>query len=107
GNIETLLATNRYLLERVPPPVVERGGSAIIQPSYVAADATIEQSVVGPFASIGPGAVVRSAVVRDAILDEGAQVEQAVVEHSVLGRRARVSGHARHINAGDDAALLL
>ncbi|HEU0113274.1 MAG TPA: sugar phosphate nucleotidyltransferase [Thermomicrobiales bacterium] len=107
GNIETLLATNRYLLEREPPPVVERAGSAIIQPSFVAADATIEQAVVGPFASIGPGAVVRSAVVRDAILDEGAQVEAAIVEHSVLGRRAQVCGHARRVNAGDDATLLL
>jgi glucose-1-phosphate thymidylyltransferase len=107
GNIETLLATNRFLLEREPPPVVERNGSAVIQPSFVAADAVVEQSVVGPYASIGPGAVVRSAVVRDAILDEEARVEEAVVEHSVLGRRAQVRGHARRVNAGDDAALLL
>ncbi len=107
GNIETLLATNRYLLEREPPPTVDRPGSVIIQPSFVAADAVVEDAIVGPHASIGSGAVVRSAVVRDAILDDGARVEQAVIEHSVLGRRARVQGHARQVNAGDDAVLRL
>jgi len=75
----------------------------IVPPSFVAADATLERAVVGPFASVGAGATIRDAVVRDAILEDGASVEGAVVEHAVVGRRAKVRGRASRLNVGDDA----
>lgn len=105
GNVETLLSTNRYLLDKAPPSVSPRADATVIAPSFVAPDAALERAVVGPYASVGAGAVVRDAVVRDAILEDGARVERAVVEHSVIGRRARVSGAAHRLNVGDDAAV--
>jgi len=103
GNAEALLSTNRYLLGHAPPEVSQRAGSVIVPPSFVAADATLERAVVGPFASVGAGATIRDAVVRDAILEDGASVEGAVVEHAVVGRRAKVRGRASRLNVGDDA----
>jgi glucose-1-phosphate thymidylyltransferase len=107
GNAEALLGTNRYLLEHQPPPTAPRDGAVIVPPSFVAEDAVLERAVVGPYASVHAGAVVRDAVVRDAILDEQATVESAVVEHAILGRRAGLRGTAARANVGDDATVEL
>jgi len=107
GNAEALLATNRYLLEHRPPPPTARDGAVVVPPSFVADDAILERAVVGPFASIGAGAVVRDAVVRDAILEDGAAVETGVVEHAILGRKARVAGRPARLNVGDNATVEL
>ena len=105
GNAETLLSTNRFLLQRQAPPAPVRHDSVIIAPSHVADDACIEQSVIGPFASIGPGATVRGSIVRDSIVEEGASISHALLDHSIVGRRARISGLARGLNVGDDAVV--
>jgi len=105
GNAETLLATNRYLLQRQNTDVGTRNGSAIVSPSFVADDAVIEHSVVGPFASIGPGVAVRDSIVRDSIVEEHAQISEALLDGSIVGRRAKISGLARGLNVGDDSVI--
>jgi glucose-1-phosphate thymidylyltransferase len=107
GNAEALLSTNRYLLDREAPAVPAVANSIVIPPSYVAANATVERAVIGPYASIGDGAVVRDAVVRDAILEDGATVETAVVEHAIVGRKAQVRGRAARLNVGDTGVVEL
>jgi glucose-1-phosphate thymidylyltransferase len=105
GNAETLLSTNRYLLSRQITEVATRNGSSIVAPSFIAADAVLESSVVGPFASIGPGVTVRHSLVRDSIIEERALISDALLDRSIVGRRARVSGLARGLNIGDDAVV--
>lgn len=106
GNIEVLLSTNRYLLDQAAPSLT-REEAMIVQPSLIADDAVIEGSVVGPYASIGSGAVIRDSIVRNSIVDEGATVERAVIEDSVVGRSAVVEGRASVIHIGDNAVSRL
>jgi len=101
GNAEALLATNQFLLERQGCGTELRGDSLILGPSIVASDALIERSIVGPFASVGPGAVIRDSVVRDAIIEDGATVEISLLEHSIIGRGATVRGKTSKLNVGD------
>jgi glucose-1-phosphate thymidylyltransferase len=105
GNAETLLGTNRYLLQRQNSNVTARSGSVIVAPSFVADDAVIENSVVGPFASISRGVMVRESIVRDSIIEERAQINGALLDRSIVGRRASISGLARGLNVGDDAVV--
>ena len=85
--------------------VTARSGSVIVAPSFVADDAVIENSVVGPFASIGRGVMVRESIVRDSIIEERAQINGALLDRSIVGRRASISGLARGLNVGDDAVV--
>jgi glucose-1-phosphate thymidylyltransferase len=101
GNVEALLATNQFLLRRQGCSTEVRGDSLIIGPSAVAADAVLECSIVGPFASIGGAAMIRNSIVKDAIVEDGAQIESAVLEHSLVGRAAAVRGRAAKLNVGD------
>lgn len=102
GNIPVLLETNRYLLDLMPP-AEPREQALIVHPSVIADDAVIEGSVIGPYASIGAGAVIRDSIVRNAIVDDGATVERAVIEDSVVGQGAIVTGRSNVVHIGDNA----
>jgi glucose-1-phosphate thymidylyltransferase len=107
GNVPNLLASNRWALDRMELPAVERDGVAVIMPSIVAASATVERSVVGPYACIGEDAVVRDSIIRDTIVEEKARIDHAILDNTLIGRRANVSGRAIGLNVGDDSAVSL
>ena len=107
GNTETLLETNRELLEikGAPQPVPELKGTVIVPPVAIDPSAIIERSIVGPFVSIAARAVVREAIVRDSIVNEDAVVEQILLDGSVIGENALVRGTYRHLNVGDSSEV--
>jgi glucose-1-phosphate thymidylyltransferase len=105
GNAETLLRTNRFLLDRQETTSEQRDTSVIVAPSAVSMDAVLENSVVGPYASVGPGVTIRDSLVRDSIVEANAEISDAVLDGSIVGRRARVQGLACRVNVGDDAVV--
>jgi glucose-1-phosphate thymidylyltransferase len=107
GKTETLLATNRELLElKGPPhPSVAPEGAVLVQPVAIDPTAVIERSIIGPFVSIAARAVVREAIVRDSIVNEDAVVEQILLDGSVIGENALVRGTFRHLNVGDSSEV--
>jgi glucose-1-phosphate thymidylyltransferase len=107
GKSETLLATNRALLElhapETPAGGVER--SVLIPPVHVGRGCSIENAVVGPYVSLAEGATIRDSVVRDSILAEGAHIEGAFLEGSIIGPEVRVRGRARTVNLGENSEV--
>ncbi|MBK6766346.1 MAG: NTP transferase domain-containing protein [bacterium] len=106
GKPETLLETNRHLLSKLPAEARQSDGVVIIPPVFIHPEAVIEQAIIGPHATIGQGATVRSAMVRDAILGEGAHVEDALVAGSLVGNNAVVKGSFHRYNLGDSSAIV-
>lgn len=107
GNSDALLQTNRYLLDNGSANEGNGTGATVLQPSYVHADATIEGSVIGPYASVSAGATIRNSVVKDAIIEQGAIVHDAVLDHSVIGVKAEVHGTTSRIDIGDNSKVTL
>jgi glucose-1-phosphate thymidylyltransferase len=105
GTPETVLHTNRYLLEHGHAREVEATNAVLVPPVHIADGAVIEHAVVGPYATVAAGAVVRNAIVRDAIIDEGARVEDMLIEQSLVGRNTTLRGSFRRLNVGDDAVI--
>lgn len=107
GKSETLLATNRALLDLRPPQNSAHGveRSVLIPPVHVGPRCAIENSIVGPHVSMAEGVTIRDAVVRDTILADGAHVEGAVLEGSIVGPESRVRGRARTVNLGDNSEV--
>lgn len=104
GKPETLLATNRHLLSRRP---LERRISGVVvnSPVYIAPTAIVENAIIGPYATIADGAVVRDAIITDSIIGEGASVEKAILNESIVGNDAKVRGESRQINIGASSEL--
>jgi glucose-1-phosphate thymidylyltransferase len=105
GNADALLQTNRYLLGHNPPSPAQRPGSVILHPSFVDPTARIENAIIGPNASIGPGATVVDAVVRDSVVEAGATITGVVLQHSVIGRNAAIEGTPAQFNVGDTTRM--
>jgi glucose-1-phosphate thymidylyltransferase len=107
GSPDALLHTNRYLLDRFGKDFESRDGNVIIPPVVIDSSATILESVIGPYASIGAGVHVEQSIVRDSIVDEGAQIETAMLSESIVGRDAFVTGDYLRVNVGDSSDILL
>ena len=104
GKRETLIATNQYLLEKHAPSDY-REGSVIIPPSYIAATAVIESSVIGPYVSISDAAVIKNSIIRNSIIGYEADVRNSLLTDSLIGHRAIVSGGYRTLNVGDSSEV--
>jgi len=104
GKPETLLSTNRFLLDRKPTSK-QFTDSIIIHPSFVAPTAVIERSVIGPYASVADGAVVKESIVRDSIISNHAKVKSSLLEQSIIGNEAEVKGHFHRLNVGDSSQI--
>jgi glucose-1-phosphate thymidylyltransferase len=104
GKTETLLETNRVLLDKQHgSPAIP--GSVIHRPISVAPDAVIENCVIGPHVSVAAGARLKNAIVRDAIINENATVEDILIEASVVGENAAVRGAFKRLNVGDSSEV--
>ncbi len=105
GLPETLLDTNRVLLERSGGNEESIEGSIILPPVSIDPTAVIEKSVVGPYVSVAAGATIRDSVVRDSILSTGAIVEMSLLSRSLIGEGAVVRGHFQRLNVGDSSEI--
>ncbi len=105
GTIETLLATNRYLLAERVPEAPARPGNLIVPPVAIHESAVLSGSIVGPNVSIAAGARVADSIVRDSIIHDDAVVENALLDGSVVGNRAVVHMRRARLNVGDSTEL--
>lgn len=104
GKPETLLETNRHLLDRRS---FERkiSGVVINPPVHIAPTAQITNSIIGPHATIADGAIVTDSVIADSIVGENASVKQTMLRESIIGNDAIVRGTFHRINAGASSEL--
>jgi glucose-1-phosphate thymidylyltransferase len=104
GKTETLLETNRELLEKQgKPQAIE--GSVIIDPVVIEPTARVENCIIGPFVSVAAGATVRNSLVRNSIINEGALVENSLLSASIVGENASVVGNFKNLNVGDSSEV--
>ncbi|MFP4368015.1 MAG: sugar phosphate nucleotidyltransferase [Candidatus Kapaibacterium sp.] len=104
GKRETLLSTNRYLLDKFPKEY-KIEGSVIIPPCHIAPDAKIVNSVVGPYVTVADGGRVQDSIVRNSILSNGANVSLSLLEKSIIGNHAIVNGHFHSFNVGSSSEI--
>ncbi|HUS14881.1 MAG TPA: sugar phosphate nucleotidyltransferase [Chloroflexia bacterium] len=109
GTHDATLHSNRYLLRKAqgttPATPYLQGSALIVPPVYLGPDLTLENCVVGPYASVGAGSSIRDAVVRDCILGDKVRVRATVLTNSLIGDRVVVEGTYQTLNVGDDSAL--
>jgi glucose-1-phosphate thymidylyltransferase len=105
GTPEATLHAHRYLLEQSGGHARPRDGVVVIPPVYIADDAEVSESVIGPYVTVESGCRVERSVLTDCILDEGVALTHTILERSLLGSRVRLSGTPLSANLGDDATL--
>jgi len=113
GTIEATLDTNKVLLERGAANRIKnerQDGVEIIAPSFVHQTAKVKNSVVGPYASIGPNCTIEDSRIEDSILEAGCEVTASALSRSLIGRQAKVrgrgDGQVMQLNIGDNSSVI-
>ena len=104
GKPETLLETNRQLLEG-RSDVVDIEGSVFIGPVAIDPSATITGSIIGPYVSVASGCSVTNSIIKDSVLDQGASVSDCLLQDSIIGLKAVVRGGVKKLNIGDSSEV--
>lgn len=107
GQLETLLDTNRVMLEkgRARRPASLGEGATIVEPVYIEDGCTIEHATVGPNVSLGAGSTIRHATVRDTVAGDHVTIANASLRSSFLGDHVVVDGVHGSMTVGDHSEI--
>jgi glucose-1-phosphate thymidylyltransferase len=106
GKLDTLLETNRVLLEkgRARRPA-STDGSRIFDPVYVEEEVTIRNSTVGPNVSLGTGTLVDGAILKDTIVGSRSRIIRSTLTNSLIGDEAVVEGVKGELTVSDHSEI--
>lgn len=108
GNKASLLETNAILLKRRQSDAVIEyhfKNTIIIQPTIIAGNCSISDSIIGPNVSIGENTIIKSSIISDSIIGSFSQLETAVLHHSIVGSDAYLKGLSQSLNIGDSTEI--
>lgn len=107
GRKEALLGAHEYVLNK-------RGGSSIaskldntivIPPVAIDADCQIENSIIGPYVSIGKGTEVKRVIVSNSIIGIFSKLRNVSIHDSVIGDEVEMVGGLSDLNIGDHSTI--
>lgn len=110
GKPETLLDTNRRLLERMEKEEINDyktrfPNSIIIPPVSIPRGCEINHSIVGPYVSMRHDVKITSSILKDCTIGKEAVLENVNLHDSMIGEAATVHGVRGSISVGDHTLI--
>lgn len=106
GKPETLLSTNQFLLN-MRKTSVEIENVIINNPVFIADNAIIKNSVIGPYATIADGCEISNCIISNSIIGANSQIVKVMLENSIIGTSSIVKGNFKRLNSGDSSEIEL
>ncbi len=104
GKPETLLSTNKFLLDK--KSTFNKYENVVINnPVFIADDAEISNSVIGPYATIDKGCKISECIIRNSIVGTNAHVSRYLLENSIIGNNSLIRGNYKRLNSGDSSEI--
>ena len=79
----------------------------VLPPVFIHETAVISASVIGPYASIGAGAVIQDSIVRNSVVDGGTAVSNTILDGALIGENATIVGKGKALFVGDNSIVNL
>lgn len=107
GKMDTLLETNRVMLEqgRAHLPAQGLTNVEVIEPVRIEDGATVTDATVGPNVVIGAGSVVTNCSLRDTIIGEKTTITGSILRDSMIGDAAVLEGVTGSVSIGEHAEV--
>lgn len=107
GKPETLLETNRYLLtkNKIKKSYSKFSSSKIIEPVFIGNNVEIENSVIGPFATVNDNCKINNSVISDSIIEKSASIENCIMTESIIGEGAIIKRDKLKISLGNHSEI--
>ncbi len=114
GKAETILTTNRDLLDKKPmgaqdySAITARYPDCVIKmPVAIAESAKMENCLVGPHVSISANSILKDCIVRNSIIGESAEASSIILQDSLISDNAKVAGNLFRLNVGDSSEVIM
>jgi glucose-1-phosphate thymidylyltransferase len=106
GNKNVTVQTNQRYLEfikdqKLISPKARLINAVIISPCFIGDDAVIENSVVGPYVSVGKNSHIKDSRISNSIIQTNTKISQVVLENSMLGNFVNFEARALDLSVGD------
>ncbi|MEO5600022.1 MAG: sugar phosphate nucleotidyltransferase [Cyclobacteriaceae bacterium] len=106
GNKNVTVKTNKRYLEFIRDQKLVSDDatirdSVIIPPCFIAEGVIIENSVVGPYVSVGKGTHIRNSRIENTIIQTNTRISYAVLENSMLGNFVNFEIKPMDLSVGD------
>jgi glucose-1-phosphate thymidylyltransferase len=108
GKLDTLLDTNRIMLEKrkmARKPAGLSSDAKIVEPVYIEDGVTITRSTVGPNVSISAGTVIEDSTLRDAIVGRKSRIAKSQLHDSLVGDEVVIEGFRGDATIGDHSEI--
>jgi glucose-1-phosphate thymidylyltransferase len=104
GKPAELIATNRHIIEQLHTE--PKGEDCVfIPPVYIAPDAEVKDSIIGPNVTISSRAQIERCILSDTVVNPGAVMRGCYLSHSLIGIEAVINQPARNLMLGDYASI--
>ena len=109
GKLDTLLETNRAMLDRghARRPSSLGPGARVVDPVYLEDGVTITDSTVGPNVSIGKGTTIEGSTLRDTIVGAESRIRAAELRNSLVGDSVVLEGVKGEVTIGDHSEVVV
>ncbi len=107
GTVESLLETNRVLLDkkrRFKENVI-KDSNIIIPPVAIGKNTKLKNCIIGPYVSIGTDVEIENSIIQDSIISNKANVKNMILKNSVIGNEATCEGKITNLILGDNSYL--
>lgn len=104
GNKNATVNTNQRLLATYGNEVSKTAtckNATIIEPCCIADDVEIENSVVGPYVSVGAGTKISNSVVSNSIIQTNSTLQHVNITNSMVGNSVKMKKSADELSVGD------
>lgn len=105
GKPETLLSTNKYLLDIKSVSKKFDSNVVINRPVFIADDVQISNSVIGPYTTIDKGSIVKESIIKNSIIGYNAFVSRSLLDNSIIGNNSAIRGTFKRLNSGDSSEI--
>ena len=86
---------------------IKQENSIIIEPCFIGDGVQLNNSIVGPYVSIGANTKISGSIIQNSIIQASAKITDAHVQNSMLGIGAEVSGKALDLSISDYTQIIV
>ncbi|MBK8846276.1 MAG: NTP transferase domain-containing protein [Bacteroidetes bacterium] len=106
GNKDATVYTNKRVLEIKYPKnniaaTVQSVNSVIIPPCFIGENVILENSIIGPHASLGAGCKIFNTQLRNSIIQTNTNLIDAQIDNSMVGNYCEYKGKLQELSMGD------
>jgi len=113
GNKAITLDTNQRMLgflqadgdEQLVSSSVKKENSTIIEPCYIGENVVLENTIIGPFVSVGNNCTITDSTVKNSLIQNETTIKNANLDEAMIGNHVKYDGKFTKISIGDYSVL--